>query len=118
MKQQVTCSIPAVYFLLARNLSLVGCSPAEPTSVSVLNAKFRTTNYIYNLQNFPTTFNLVQTSCGFGVPMYTYTGERDIHFEWAETKGADGLNAYLEKNNLVSLDGLETDWGVVKGLEG
>jgi len=64
------------------------------------------------------TIDLVQTSCGFGVPMYTYTGEREIHFEWAETKGADGLNAYLEKNNLVSLDGLETDWGVVKGLEG
>jgi hypothetical protein len=38
------------------NLSLVGCSPAEPTSVSVHIAKFNTTNYIYNLQNFPTTY--------------------------------------------------------------
>ncbi len=56
MKQQIPKKIPAVYFLLARNLSLVGCSPAEPTSVSVLNAKFITTNYIYNLQKFPTTF--------------------------------------------------------------
>jgi hypothetical protein len=58
MKQQIPKKIPAVYFLLARNLSLVGCSPAEPTSVSVLNAKFITTNYIYNLQKFPTTFTL------------------------------------------------------------
>src|SRR6476659_6889298 len=33
----------------------------------------------------------VQTSCGFGVPQYEFTGDRDIHFEWAETKGADGL---------------------------
>lgn len=64
----------------------------------------------------------MQTSCaclpvgqGFGVPTYTYTGERDIHFTWAEAKGADGLNAYLEEKNLVSLDGLITDWGVVKG---
>ena len=56
MKQQIPKKIPAVYFLLARNLPLVGCSPAEPISVSVLNAKFITTNYIYNLQNFPTTF--------------------------------------------------------------
>src|SRR6476659_977804 len=25
----------------------------------------------------------VQTACGFGVPLYSYEGERDIHFEWA-----------------------------------
>src|SRR5882724_7484056 len=30
----------------------------------------------------------VQSSCGFGVPLYEYTGERDIHFEWANQKGA------------------------------
>jgi len=52
--------------------------------------------------------DLVQTSCGFGVPMYEYTGERDIHFEWAEKKGADGLYEYVQQNNLVSLDGLPT----------
>lgn len=64
MKQQIPKKIPAVYFLLARNLSLVGCSPAEPTSVSVLNAKFITTNYIYNLQKFPTTFKQVFAKAG------------------------------------------------------
>ncbi len=53
--------------------------------------------------------NLVQTSCGFGVPLYDYTGERDIHFEWAEKKGADGLHEYVQQNNLKSLDGLATD---------
>jgi hypothetical protein len=26
------------------------------------------------------TIDLVQISCGFGVPQYTYTGKRDIHF--------------------------------------
>jgi hypothetical protein len=54
---------------------------------------------------------MVQTSCGFGVPLYDYWGERDIHFEWAEKKGPEGLNEYVEKNNLVSLDGLPTDIG-------
>ena len=64
----------------------------------------------------------MQTSCaclpvgqGFGLPTYTYTGECDIHFTWAEAKGADGLNAYLEEKNLVSLDGLITDWGGGEG---
>jgi len=52
--------------------------------------------------------DMVQTSCGFGVPLYNYWGERDIHFEWAEKKGPEGLNDYIEKNNLESLDGLPT----------
>lgn len=50
----------------------------------------------------------VQTSCGYGVPLYDYTGERSIHFDWAEKKGEDGLKQYVEDNNLVSLDGLPT----------
>ena len=53
--------------------------------------------------------DLVQTSCGFGVPLYAYTGERNIHFEWAEKKGADGLLEYVQKKNLKSLDGLPTN---------
>lgn len=56
--------------------------------------------------------DLVQTSCGFGVPLYEYTGERDIHFEWAEKKGADGLYEYVQQNNLNSLDGLPTSLGL------
>lgn len=56
--------------------------------------------------------DLVQTSCGFGVPLFDYAGERDIHFEWAEKKGKDGLHEYVQKNNLVSLDGLPTDLGL------
>ena len=56
--------------------------------------------------------DLVQTSCGFGVPLFEYTGERDIHFEWAEKKGADGLMEYVKQNNLKSLDGLQTNLGL------
>lgn len=53
--------------------------------------------------------HLVQTSCGFGVPLYNYEGERAIHFDWAEKKGAKGLEAYKQEKNLVSLDGLPTN---------
>lgn len=56
--------------------------------------------------------DLVQTSCGFGVPLFEYTGERDIHFEWAEKKGADGLQEYVQQNNLKSLDDLPTNLGL------
>src|SRR5690349_9479845 len=50
----------------------------------------------------------VQTSCGFGVPLYDYVGERDHHFKWAEQKGPAGLEAYQQEKNMSSLDGLPT----------
>jgi hypothetical protein len=53
--------------------------------------------------------DLVQTSCGYGIPLYDYTGERDIHFTWAEKQGEDGLKAYIRNKNLTSIDGLPTD---------
>ncbi len=56
--------------------------------------------------------DLVQTSCGFGVPLYDYVGERDIHFDWAEKKGEQGLLQYVQEKNLQSLDGLPTNLGL------
>jgi Pyridoxamine 5'-phosphate oxidase len=58
--------------------------------------------------------DLVQTSCGFGVPLYNYEGERNLHFEWAEKKGEEGLQEYVLEKNLKSLDGLLTDLGALK----
>lgn len=56
--------------------------------------------------------DLVQTSCGFGIPFFDYVGERDVHFKWAEKKGKDGLAEYIQEKNLVSIDGLPTNYGV------
>jgi len=53
--------------------------------------------------------DLVQTSCGFGVPEYDFKQDRDIHFSWAENKGEEGLQKYIRDNNLISLDGLPSD---------
>jgi len=50
----------------------------------------------------------VQTSCGFSVPYYEYTGERDHAQKWAENKGAEGLELYIQEKNRISLDGLPT----------
>jgi hypothetical protein len=52
--------------------------------------------------------DMVQTSCGFGVPYYEYLGERDQAYKWAANKGLDGLETYKAEKNLVSLDGLPT----------
>jgi hypothetical protein len=52
--------------------------------------------------------SLVQTSCGYGVPLYEYQGERDTMDRWAEAKGPDGLDAYWHEKNQTSIDGFPT----------
>jgi hypothetical protein len=52
--------------------------------------------------------NKVQTSCGFSVPYYEHTGERDQAYKWAENKGPEGLEKYKQEKNRVSMDGLPT----------
>jgi hypothetical protein len=51
----------------------------------------------------------VQTSCGFGVPLYEYQGDRDRLIHWATQRGATGLQTYQHQNNQVSIDGYPTD---------
>lgn len=53
-------------------------------------------------------FDLVKTSCGYGVPFFDYSGERDTMDRWAEAKGPEGITAYWQEKNLVSMDGLPT----------
>ena len=53
----------------------------------------------------------VQTSCGFGVPIYEHAGERDLHFQWAEKQGEAGLVTYQQEHSLRSIDDLLTPLG-------
>lgn len=50
----------------------------------------------------------VQTSCGSGVPLYEYEGQRPTLKTWASQKGSQGLREYHQKKNRVSIDGLPT----------
>ncbi|QIG49144.1 pyridoxamine 5'-phosphate oxidase family protein [Nordella sp. HKS 07] len=52
--------------------------------------------------------DLVQTSCGYAVPLYDYRAERPNLDRWAEAKGQEGLEAYWREKNLTSMDGLPT----------
>lgn len=52
---------------------------------------------------------LVQVSCGFGVPLMDYKQQRKELVEWAEEQGEEGLKEYREKKNTVSLDGHATN---------
>jgi hypothetical protein len=48
----------------------------------------------------------VSTSCGYGVPLLQYEGERDQLRKFAERRGPDGLVEYRADKNAVSIDGL------------
>jgi len=50
----------------------------------------------------------VQTSCGYSVPLYQYTGERDHATKWATKLGDEGVEKYKAEKNIVSMDGLPT----------
>jgi hypothetical protein len=52
--------------------------------------------------------DLVQTSCGYGVPLFDYVGERTTLRRWAEQKGEAGIQEYWRLKNARSLDGLPT----------
>ena len=50
--------------------------------------------------------NRIADSCGYGVPLLRYEGDRARLADWAAKKGPKGLEAYRAKNNARSIDGL------------
>ena len=71
---------------------LIGLFPNIPGSRQIIDLKIE----------------LVQTSCGMGVPYMDYKGERDQLPPWAENKGKEGLEEYMKLKNSTSLDGHPT----------
>ena len=59
-------------------------------------------------QIFDLSIELVQTSCGFGVPYLTYKEERPLLADWATKKGDEGVRNYWQEKNQVSIDNIST----------
>lgn len=53
----------------------------------------------------------VKTSCGYSVPFFSYSGERNTLQQWADKKGEEGLVEYRQEKNFVSMDGIVTPIG-------
>lgn len=60
-------------------------------------------------QIFDLTVDMVQTSCGMGVPFFDHVAERDDLNKWAVRKGEQGIKEYWEMKNQVSIDGKPTN---------
>ena len=48
----------------------------------------------------------VSDSCGYGVPLMEYSGERPQREAWLARKGEEGVRAYVAEKNNRSIDGL------------
>jgi len=59
-------------------------------------------------QIFTIRIDSIQTSCGYGVPVYDLVEERKTLGKWCEKKGEQGLRDYFEEKNRTSIDGLPT----------
>lgn len=64
-------------------------------------------------QIFELDIEMVQTSCGFGVPLMEYKGDRTELERWTDKKGEAGVLAYQLEKNTISLNGKPT--GLVEG---
>lgn len=60
-------------------------------------------------QIFVLEISLVQTSCGFAVPMLDFVEHRETLTKWADSRGEAGIQDYWAEKNQTSLDGLPTE---------
>ena len=68
-------------------------------------------------QIFDLKIDLVQTSCGMGVPYYNYSEEREQLNEWAKKKGESGIHQYWMDKNQMTIDDIPTHI-TAKNLQG
>jgi Pyridoxamine 5'-phosphate oxidase len=59
-------------------------------------------------QVYDMSVDMVQTSCGFGVPRYEYSDQRPTLEKWADKQSRDDVKEFWDKKNRLSLDGLPT----------
>ncbi|MDQ2091480.1 pyridoxamine 5'-phosphate oxidase family protein [Marimonas arenosa] len=59
-------------------------------------------------QVYDMAIDLVQTSCGYAVPLMDFRADRDTLDIWSEDRGADGIRTYWDKKNGQTIDGAPT----------
>lgn len=60
-------------------------------------------------QIFDLAIDLVQTSCGMGVPNFSYRGDREQLSDWAIKKGEEKIKEYWSEKNQLSIDKIPTN---------
>lgn len=113
----------AAHLLSQNRMTLMFCSFEGPPRILRLYGTAKTIHprdesWLELLEQFETTegarqiFDMqvesVQTSCGYGVPLFDFVAERDTLIKHAQKFSSDEQEARWAKNNLISIDGLPT----------
>lgn len=113
----------AAHLLDDGRITVMFCNFADPPRILRLYGHGRAiqsndaewANYVQHFKHLPgmrQIFSIkvesAQTSCGFGVPYMEHRADRSALNEWAEKKGAAGLDEYQRLRNQRSIDGLPT----------
>ena len=69
---------------------LRGLFPAQPAARAIVHL----------------SIDRIADSCGFGVPLYAFEGNRSQLPDWVARKGPQGLHEYQAEKNRTSIDGL------------
>jgi hypothetical protein len=76
-------------------------TPKDPRFAEMLALYWPQVNPRIVRQVFLGRIESIQTSCGFGVPLFQYVGDREVLVDWAEKQDAQGtLEGYIEKNSV------------------
>jgi len=113
----------SAHLLENKRLTIMFCSFTGPpqilrlygTGEVILPRDKKWKSHIAEFKQFPGTRQIiklqidsVQTSCGFGVPLYDFVGQRETLLKWAENKGPQGVSEYQASKNIESIDGKPT----------
>lgn len=60
-------------------------------------------------QIFDLSIEMIQTSCGMGVPYYDYSSERELLNDWAQKRGDEAIKQYWLEKNQLSIDEIPTN---------
>lgn len=74
----------------------------------LIDAEFEGTAPLGTRQIVCIHIELVQTSCGYGVPLFDYKADREAIDNWHNAKGIDGIKQYWDDQNRTSIDDLPT----------
>lgn len=59
-------------------------------------------------QIFDLSIEMVQTSCGMGVPYYDYNRDRELLNDWARKRSEEEIKQYWLEKNQLSIDAIPT----------
>lgn len=59
-------------------------------------------------QIYDMSVTMVQTSCGYAVPLYDLKAPRDTLASWSQDKGRDGVVRYWDERNRETIDGFDS----------